>query len=117
MQTPIISRLVLSLLFLCFALTATVTAGPGPQQTFTPVKTMEEAARIRPGEAIAFACGNCGNISVTVADQDRGYLRSHTCATCKKKFVVRQDPHGHSQGEFIYEDPQHHSATLYRQGR
>ena len=89
-------------------------AGPEPHQIFAPVKTMKEAEKITPGETIAFSCGNCGNMSITVADKDRSYLKGHICDTCKKKFVLRQDAHGQSRGEFTYEDDANHTSTLLR---
>ncbi|MEO8352125.1 MAG: hypothetical protein ABI680_10370 [Chthoniobacteraceae bacterium] len=111
MKTNIITRILCSAL-LTFGVITSAVAGPGPQQIFRPVKTMKQAESIKPGHAIAFSCGNCGSMSVTVADKDRSYLRGHTCDNCKKKFVLRQNAHGETRGEFIYEDDAKHTATL-----
>jgi predicted RNA-binding Zn-ribbon protein involved in translation (DUF1610 family) len=110
MKTNIISILFGALL--TFGVITSAVAGPGPQLIFTPVKTMKQAERIKPGETIAFSCGNCGSVSVTVADKDRSYLRGYTCNMCKKKFVLRDNAHGQAQGSFIYEDDEKHFATL-----
>lgn len=113
MKTNLILRLVFGAL-LCFGLVVPAVAGPGPQQIFTAVKTMKQAESIKPGQTISFSCGNCGSMSVTVADKDRSYLRGHTCAGCKKKFVLRDNAHGQAQGSFTYEDDAKHYATLFQ---
>src|SRR6187402_899669 len=113
MKSNIILRLVFGAL-LCTVLVAPAVAGPGPQQIFTSVKTMKQAESIKPTQTIAFSCGNCGSMSVTVADQDRSHLHGYTCADCKKKFVLRDNAHGQAQGSFIYEDDAKHYATLFQ---
>ncbi len=95
-----------------FGLVAPAVAGPGPQQIFTPVETMKQAEAIKPGKTIAFSCGNCGSMSVTVADTDRSYLHGYTCDRCKKKFVRRDNAHGQALGSFVCEDDEKHFATL-----
>jgi predicted RNA-binding Zn-ribbon protein involved in translation (DUF1610 family) len=112
MKTKVIRRLIFGAL-LCTGLIATAVAGPGPREVFTQVKTVGQAANIQPGQVIAFACGNCGTMSVTVAGKDRSYLRSYTCPLCKKKFIVRDNGHGEAGGALMYESDDRRIATLY----
>jgi predicted RNA-binding Zn-ribbon protein involved in translation (DUF1610 family) len=112
MKAKVIRRLIVGAI-LCTGLIATAFAGPGPREVFTQVKTVGQAANIQPGEVIAFACGNCGTMSVTVAAKDRSYLRSYTCPLCKKKFFVRDNAHGEPTGALMYESDDGRIATLY----
>jgi hypothetical protein len=88
-------------------------AGPDPSTTrYAPVRTMVEAEGIRPGTRIAMVCGKCGAVTTMIADKDQSYLRGFTCQLCKQKFVVRQDPHGGTRGDYICEDDSGHRAQL-----
>jgi hypothetical protein len=99
---------------LCVAgFTATATAGPGPMM-FHPVKSEKEAAKLKVGSQIAVSCGNCGGITVTTVDAERSYLKSYTCAGCKKTFSTIM-PGGGGRGtfgSFGYSDGSGHFATL-----
>jgi predicted RNA-binding Zn-ribbon protein involved in translation (DUF1610 family) len=112
MKTKVIRRLIFDAL-LCTGLISTAVAGPGPREVFTQVKTVGQAANIQPGEVIAFACGNCGTMSVTVAGKDRSYLRSYTCPLCKKKFIVRDNGDAKAGASLTYESDDGRIATLY----
>ncbi len=111
MKTNIIIRILCAALF-AFGIVAPAIAGPGPHETYKPVTTMKQAEDIKPGTRIAFECPLCGGIKTTVADKDRSYLHGFTCDVCKKKFVVRSDPHGGIRVAYICTDDAGHKAKL-----
>ena len=87
--------------------------GPDPSVTrWLPVTTMAAAEAIKPGARIAMICGKCGAMKTMLADKDRSYLHGFVCDRCKAKFVVRQDPHGGTHGDYICEDDSGHRAQL-----
>src|SRR5262245_16164344 len=116
MKSPTMRTIAQTIYGALFALAFSVQAlaGPGPQQTYTPVKSMKEAERIKPGDPIAFYCDNCKSVKTMAADTDRSYLRSFTCDKCKKKFVLRDNPRGEQRGMFVLEDDAGHSCSLLR---
>jgi len=111
MKTNIISRTLFSAML---AITFTAPAVAGPGQIYVPVPSMREAEEIKPGARIAMECPNCGGLTTTTADEDRTYLHSYICETCKKKFVVRADPHGGTRGAYLCEDEAGNRARLLR---
>lgn len=92
---------------------AQASAGPGPQESYTPVKTVKEAELVKPGDRIAFACGKCKSVKIVTADADRGYLRGgFTCDKCKTKFAQRDTAHGSSQGLFVLQSDAGDTCSL-----
>jgi len=113
----IISHITRSLLLAFFVLgmTAQAQAGPGPHESYLPVKSMKEAEQIKVGDHIAVRCGKCGEVTTMLADKDRSYLRGYHCEHCHTNFQLKSisTPHG-SISTFIYDDGAGHEATLLR---
>ena len=63
-------------------------AGGGPHQTYTPVKTTQEAEALKPGTKIATVCPSCGAVNVTTVDKEKTHMHSMTCGACKETFEV-----------------------------
>src|SRR5271154_5128118 len=91
---------------------ASAIAGPGPMQTYVPVKTMKQAAAIKPGEKVAITCGKCGGVTTFTVGEDRSFLQGFVCPNCKTKFVSRVNPHGGAIGSFEYDDDDGHVSRL-----
>ncbi len=117
MNNHIISKTLRGLLAALFVLTivAQAQAGPGQHVSYAPVKTMKQAEAINPGTRLAVSCGNCGGVTVFTAGEDRSYVRSDTCPTCKTKFVARiVGGRGTTVATFVYEDKAGGQAKLLR---
>ena len=91
---------------------ASAIAGPGPMQTYVPVKTMKQAEAIKMGGKVAIVCGKCGGVTTFSVGEDRSFLHGFACPNCKTKFVTRVNPHGGVIGSFEYEDNDGHASRL-----
>ncbi|HEY5704857.1 MAG TPA: hypothetical protein VIT91_05685 [Chthoniobacterales bacterium] len=98
--------------FFTIVVSASAQGGRGGHETYLSVKTKKQAEGIKPGERVAISCGNCGAFTIFIVDKDRSYLQDYTCHTCKRKFVVRTNPHGGTIGYFVYEDKAGHESHL-----
>jgi len=67
---------------------ASLYAGPGPQQVFAPVKTHAEAEALKPQTKIAVTCPSCGAVSVSTVDKAKSQVHSFTCTMCKHTFEI-----------------------------
>jgi predicted RNA-binding Zn-ribbon protein involved in translation (DUF1610 family) len=92
-------------------------AGPGPQQVFTPVKTMKQAQSLRPGSRIAISCGNCGGITTYTVDEGRSYLKGYTCPSCKRVYRVMPGGGGRAVDQFTLADKYGQIAHLSTGGK
>lgn len=63
-------------------------AGPGPQQTFAPVKNRAEAESLKPKTKIAITCPSCGAVTLSAVDKGKAHLHSFDCAVCKHRFEM-----------------------------
>jgi hypothetical protein len=116
MKNNIINKISRSLFgsLLLITIVAQAHAGPGPREVYTPIKTMEQAKQLKPGEKIAFKCA-CGAVTTMVVGKDGNYPENFTCPVCKKTFVVHTSgAHGIALGSFVYEDDQGDRGTLLR---
>jgi predicted RNA-binding Zn-ribbon protein involved in translation (DUF1610 family) len=68
--------------------TASLQAGPGPQQVYTPVKTYAAAEALKPDTKIAVTCPACGAMSVSSVDKSKSHMHSLTCTVCKHSFEL-----------------------------
>jgi predicted RNA-binding Zn-ribbon protein involved in translation (DUF1610 family) len=82
------SAIAIALALLCGA----AQAGPGPQQTFAPVKSRAEAESLKPKTKIAITCPSCGAVTVSSVDKGKAHLHSFDCPVCKHSFEM--DPVG-----------------------
>ena len=116
MNTHIVYKTLRGLLpaFFVLAFAAQAQADPNPQM-FVPVTSAKQARSIIPGEKIAFACANCGAITMLTVDKDRTFLHGYTCPHCKLKYVMLNvGGQTGSVGGYFYEDDAGHHAKLMR---
>jgi hypothetical protein len=74
---------------LAFGLFATsAQAGPGPHQTFAPVKSAQEAEALKPGTMIAVTCPACGAVTTMKVDKEKSHMHSVMCGACKHSFEI-----------------------------
>ncbi len=103
--------------FFTMASASETKAGPGPQQVFTPVKTMKEALSIKAGTPIAISCGNCGNVTVFKADEEHSYMKGYTCPSCKRVYRVMPGGGGRAADQFVLADKYGQIARLSAAGK
>ena len=116
MNTHIVYKTLRALLpaFFVLAFATQAQADPNPQM-FIPVTSVKQAKSINSGEKIAFACANCGTITMLTVDRDRTYLHGFTCPHCKLNYVMfNSGGQGGSVGAFVYQDDAGHHAKLMR---
>lgn len=116
MKSNIIIRLLFSVL-LTFGAVTTVSAGPGPQQVFRPVQTMEAAKKIPVGSRIALSCDNGGPVTVVTVDKDREYLKQFKCAVSKRLYRFSPGGGANSPDQFIYKADNGMTAHLLTLGK
>lgn len=87
MKTSAIKVYGAALAALVFA-TASLQAGPGPQQIYVPVKSHAEAEALKPDTKIAVTCPSCGAVSVSTVGKDKSHMHSFTCQLCKHSFEL-----------------------------
>ncbi len=98
---------------LCFGITSTAMAGPGPMM-FHPVKSAKEAAGLKVGSEIAVTCGKCHGMSVMTVDSERSYQKGYNCPMCKLSYKTIMPGGGGrgSYGLYYYTDGAGSTATL-----
>jgi hypothetical protein len=99
------------------AITSGAQAGPGPQQVFTPVKTMKQAQSLKVGARIAVSCGNCGGVTTLTVDDERSYLRGFTCPSCKRAYHIMPGGGGRAADQLAYVDKAGQFARLSVAGK
>jgi hypothetical protein len=99
------------------ALASEAQAGPGPQQVFTPVKTMKQAQSLMPGSRIAISCGNCSGITTYVVDEERSHMKGFTCPSCNRVYRVTPGGGGRAADQFTLADKYGQIAHLSTGGK
>lgn len=100
------TTLALSLTFAPAMQAADGSAKGGPTQLklmdSKPIATVEDAAKVKPGDTVAMACPKCKTIMVAKVTQERGQriagkLAEHLCPGCGVKYEVTGQGKGRTE--------------------
>jgi len=86
----------------------------GEPHTYIPVKTVQQADAIKPGQKIAVHCA-CGAITLLTVNKDRSNLSDFVCPVCHHEFRVSQvgtSGKSHASGMFVLTDKEGNEAHV-----
>ena len=68
--------------------TTNAQAGPTAHQTYTLVKSAQDADALKVGTKIAVTCPSCGAVTVTKVDKAKSHMHGMACGACKHTYEV-----------------------------
>lgn len=88
MKTTVKILTAISALALGLSTTTAQAGGPTAHQTYTRVKSAQDAAALKVGTKIAVTCPSCGAVTTSTVDKAKSHMHGVTCGACQTTFEV-----------------------------